>query len=313
MEASNDGLWYIDVNKGEQKLSNRWMFSLCSDLQDLPMQAWEDRIHPEDVGLTKRRFHDLMTGKIETLKDIYRILDKDGKYRWILTRGKAYCDESGKPYLIAGTHTDIDQLKKKEQELGYLAYHDVLTNLPNRSVLFNNLEKTVQKKSGGSKIAVFFIDLDDFKHINDTMGHRIGDEVLIIFAKRLNNNIRDSDILVRYGDDEFVAVYFDVDSREKIAEISERLIYSCCEPVDTGNGITNIYCSIGISVYPDDTDNPEELIKFADAAMYYAKQDGKNSVRFFEPHMLGGFLKPSGLKTEHNEPASDKASASGLN
>ncbi|NTV91365.1 MAG: diguanylate cyclase, partial [Clostridiales bacterium] len=288
MEASADGLWYINLKTGEARLSNRWLQDIAGyeTLRLEPFERWEEFIHEQDKEKSNRVFMDYVEGRTSEVEDIYRVLDKNGLYRWIRIRGKTFYDKDGKPEILAGVQTDIDNLKKQEERLDYLAYHDVLTGLPNRFILTDRLEVALKaSKRTGGKTAVMFIDIDDFKRINDSMGHNYGDELLKKIAERISAQIRECDTLVRFGGDEFVIVSQGLEAAEDLAFISERIKTSFVLPFTISLNMVYLSCSIGIAVYPEDGSTPEELLKHSDAAMYKAKASGKNNVQFFTGHM----------------------------
>jgi len=185
--------------------------------------------------------------------------------------------------------TDISEIVKLEEEhkrqaelMEHQAYHDTLTRLPNRALFQDRLEQTLfSAKRNKEHFALLFIDLDHFKKINDTLGHHTGDEVLIETAKRFKNVLREEDTLSRLGGDEFTIILKDIQTQQSASVVAEKLINSLKEPLTIKNKTFHIAASIGISIYPKDADNQEDLIKFADAAMYKAKDEGRNNYQFY--------------------------------
>ena len=188
---------------------------------------------------------------------------------------------------------DISEKKKAERKLidqknylHYQAHHDHLTGLPNRTLFKDRLEHGIEVAKGQeSMLALLFIDLDHFKHINDTLGHQIGDMVLKVVAERLKAKLRPEDTLARLGGDEFTVIIEDVSALDDIQILAERILQVMTQPVHMGGHTLYISCSIGISVYPQDGKNPEHLVKFADAAMYRAKEEGRNNYQFYSKEM----------------------------
>lgn len=182
--------------------------------------------------------------------------------------------------------TDISAQKLAENELRYMANYDHLTGLPNRALLLERIEqaisRAVRKKDN---IALFFIDLDRFKKINDTLGHDFGDILLIEITKRLTEALRQDDTIARQGGDEFVILLERFSSPDKLAKIAQKIINITEEPFQLKETVVSIGCSIGIAMYPDDGMSSTELFKNSDIAMYCAKQNGRNNYQFFEPSM----------------------------
>jgi len=175
-----------------------------------------------------------------------------------------------------------DYIEEKEK-VKYMAYHDSLTSLPNRMNIEEYLKKRLPIASrNNSNITVLFIDLDRFKIINDTLGHNVGDELLIESSKRIQKGLRDSDVLARVGGDEFIIVIESPDNDYSAAHVCEKILTLFKEPIQTKANMLNITLSIGVSMYPSDAVDYEKLLKYADIAMYKAKSDGKNTYRYYQ-------------------------------
>jgi diguanylate cyclase (GGDEF)-like protein len=187
---------------------------------------------------------------------------------------------------IAVTLRDISENKAHEEALSRLANTDVLTALPNRHWLVSYLPRAVAKANHRkSLLAVLFVDLDDFKNINDTLGHAAGDELLQGAAMRLKHIVRPNDDVVRLGGDEFTIILQHVDSRDDVARLAERIVAVLGEPFGLAGTSNHVVCaSIGISMFPRDGMDGETLLKHADVAMYAAKANGKGTFAFYEPH-----------------------------
>jgi len=186
---------------------------------------------------------------------------------------------------------DISMIKENEAKMQHLATHDLLTSLPNRVMLSTTLKNAIDDaKRLGNKIAILFLDLDNFKTINDTKGHNEGDKILISAASRLQTILRKNDKVFRFGGDEFIIISKLIKDTKDIANIAEKISTSIQKPFKTKKNTYNISCSIGISVYPDDGHSSTELIKKADMAMYEAKNNGKSKYNFYS--------KDIGLKVE---------------
>lgn len=182
--------------------------------------------------------------------------------------------------------TDITAQKLAEKELRYMANYDHLTGLPNRALLLERVEQAISRAARKKQnIALFFIDLDRFKQINDTFGHDFGDILLIEITKRLTEVLRQDDTIARQGGDEFVVLLERFTSVEKLAKIAQKIIHITEEPFKLKETVVSIGCSIGIAIYPGDGMSSTELFKNSDIAMYSAKQNGRNTFQFFEPSM----------------------------
>jgi len=189
----------------------------------------------------------------------------------------------GEPTHYVGVASDISSLKRSEEQLAHLAHHDALTGLPNRLLLASRVEHAVeQAQRAGQQIAVLFMDLDRFKTVNDSLGHPIGDRLLVAVAQRLRSRLREDDTLGRLGGDEFLILLERLDNSSDAAMLGEALLESLTQPFKLGGGYElYIQASIGISVYPADGDTGEILIRNADAAMFRAKDQGRNTLRFY--------------------------------
>jgi diguanylate cyclase (GGDEF)-like protein/PAS domain S-box-containing protein len=179
---------------------------------------------------------------------------------------------------------DITDRKEAEARIQFLAHHDALTHLPNRAALIENLQLALATaRRQQSMVAVFFIDLDNFKTINDSLGHHAGDELLKRVALRLKSCIRENDLIARLGGDEFVVAITGVASIEDVVPVADKLSQMLTEPVPIENQLLNLSASIGISVFPKDGDSVEALVRSADNAMYLAKDRGRSNYQFFTP------------------------------
>jgi diguanylate cyclase (GGDEF)-like protein/PAS domain S-box-containing protein len=208
---------------------------------------------------------------------------KSGEQRWIEVKLVPRSAEHGR---IAGCYSmaiDITEQKQAEQRIQHLAHHDSLTGLPNRLLFNDRLGQAISlAKRDSHRFALFYLDLDRFKPVNDTLGHNVGDEVLRHAAERIRQQVRESDTVARVGGDEFTVILRDINSRENIVTVAEKIIAALAQPfhLEWQKQSVDIGTSIGIAIYPDDAENHQTLIKLADAAMYSAKMHG-SCFRFF--------------------------------
>ncbi len=206
-----------------------------------------------------------------------RQLDGD---RWVLVN--EHRSDEGTSVL----YTDISELKRREQEILHLAYHDVLTNLPNRALFHQRIaEALARARERRTSIAIMCLDLDHFKNVNDSLGHPAGDELLKCVSGRLRGCLRDTDTIARLGGDEFGIVVTDVHEADYATSLAWRLLDAVGQPIDINGHQVNTSSSIGIVTSSDDTTDPDRLLKDADLALYRAKADGRATFRFFEAEM----------------------------
>ncbi|WP_342807514.1 EAL domain-containing protein [Alteromonas sp. M12] len=192
-------------------------------------------------------------------------------------------DANGNVKNYVAIFTDISEFKEQQNKLEHMAHYDVLTNLPNRTLLADRLKQAIsQSKRNQRLLAVVFLDLDGFKEVNDTHGHSLGDDLLVVIASRLKEAMRDCDTLSRFGGDEFVAVLADLEQLQDFQPIINRMLKAACVPVTLGNITLKVSASIGVTLYPADQTDADQLIRHADQAMYLAKQKGKNCYHLFD-------------------------------
>lgn len=208
---------------------------------------------------------------------------KDNKYYECYTVPEIL---DGKCVGRAWCFRDITDSRLSQERLRHQAFHDALTGLPNRLLLLETIDRAVAvAKRNDTKVAVLFIDLDDFKKINDTAGHDEGDRFLIDVSTRVQSVLRDSDVIGRLGGDEFLIILENVESQHQIINMHERILKLFSTPYQAEENQYVVSCSIGISFYPQDGNNSEELIRKADMAMYEAKRGGKNTYHYFDPSL----------------------------
>jgi len=214
----------------------------------------------------------------------------------------AYHFNQSKRALDSNNHNlklQIKERRQAEKKLKHLALHDPLTGLPNRILFQDRLQQAIAvTKRNGHKFAVFFMDLDNFKIINDTMGHEAGDELLKEVARRLSDAGREMDTVARLGGDEFAFIINKVETIENAVSVAQRLNELLKKPIEVNGNKINMGSSIGVTIYPDDADNSEELLRNADIAMYQAKDDGRNVIRFFTYEMNAKLQKNKEILTD---------------
>lgn len=283
--AANDGLWDLDCETGIVFFSNRFRESLSISEKTRFNRLWDwfELIHPDHRYNVETIFENHIQGKIDRIEVEYKI--KNGAdYIWCLARGLATRDDDGKATRIAGSQTDISRNKNHEAELKQAAFHDDLTGLPNRSLFINRLEQVVEreKRFGENPAAVIFVDLDKFKHINDTLGHDYGDGVLIYVAEIIKNNIRGCDTVARLGGDEFTILLDPVADLDDALNTATRILRKLNKTYKIKNREVFIGASMGITILDHASTNPESILRNADLAMYHAKSTKKGSIEVFD-------------------------------
>lgn len=204
---------------------------------------------------------------------------------------KAIFDDRNNIVYYVGYFKDITIVKEKERQILFMAYHDALTRLPNRSMLDHRLDKAISRaRRDQSKLALFFVDLDNFKRINDTLGHDRGDELLLEVTRRMQEVIRHEDTLCRQGGDEFILLAESIHDDSDIHLLAKRIFDILRLPIYLGARPIHVHASVGVAVFPDDGETPAELTKNADMAMYRAKAEGKNQYIMFRPEMHRAML-----------------------
>lgn len=192
-------------------------------------------------------------------------------------------DANGTPQHYVSLFTDITSQKLQQQQLEHIAHYDALTNLPNRVLLADRLSQAMlQSQRRGGSIAVAYLDLDGFKQVNDTHGHSVGDQMLVLLAQRICGQLREGDTLARIGGDEFAAVMVDLEGPADCETVLARMLEAASQPVMVGEAVLSVSASIGITMYPQDVADADLLLRHADQAMYLAKDSGKNRYQFFD-------------------------------
>jgi diguanylate cyclase (GGDEF)-like protein/PAS domain S-box-containing protein len=223
---------------------------------------------------------------------------KNGETIWCEWYHSALLDDHGEIVSILSFVQDVSARVQAEERLQYLATRDALTGLPNRLLLHERLAQAIaHAKRAGRRVGMLFIDLDRFKNVNDTLGHRIGDELLKHVSHALGGALRETDLLARLGGDEFMVIVEDFDDPAVLARIAKKLCDAVAHPVRIEDHEIFVTSSIGIAVYPDDSDDPEELLKHADVAMYRSKELGRNTFQFLDANLAEHRVRQHSLET----------------
>ncbi|MCA9266314.1 MAG: diguanylate cyclase, partial [Planctomycetales bacterium] len=280
VRGANDGLWYCDLRSGRFYLSARGHQLLGDAEHDAEHSRadWMRRIHPEDREHVERNLQRHLLGGTPHFESELRLQHANGTYRWMFCRGLAITSGDNEPSAIAGSLTDITT--------GKVA--DPLTSLPNRLLLLDRLQQSIDRwhEDQTSSFAILYIDIDNFKMVNDTLGHDVGDQLLMSVAKRLQQSIRaDDSIVARLGGDEFAILMDDVRDLEESEMAAQRILSVMSQPYFFDGREVFACASIGISAPSSHTQTADELLREADTAMYEAKAEGKSRCRVFHPSM----------------------------
>lgn len=291
-KGSNDGLWDWDLRNNTIFYSNRFIeiFGGTTEWNWKTPNPWLERIHQEDIS----RFMGLLEKSKESpeaeehFECEYRIRNEYGEYIWCLSRWLCVFSE-GKPARIVGSQTDITQRKNMEAKLLYDAFHDSLTGIPNRILLTDRLDQAILRlqRNRSEKFAFLFIDLDNFKRINDSLGHLAGDELLKTIATRLRFLLRSMDTIARMGGDEFAIILQSIKKPQELEEIVSKLVQVCEEPIILNDQEVIPSASIGVVMVSSSKmyQTSEEIIRDGDLALYRAKNDGRGRYTIFDVEM----------------------------
>jgi len=287
VNAAGDAAFEWDMRAGVFWVSGRFRDLLGGDEPGTTHAGWLDRVHPDDRETLQAALDAHLAGQAERLDNEHRVRQSDGSWRWLLVRGQAQRDSQGRPLKVGGIFADITAQRQQQERMLHDAFHDPLTKLPNRS-LFNDLVKRSfarARRREGYRFAVLFIDLDRFKTVNDSLGHQIGDELLVQMCQRLQTCLREGDTLARHGGDELVILLDDVKAPKDAAVVADRIHQVTSEAFQIGDH--QIFCSvsIGIALSSSAYQKPEELLRDADTAMYRAKAQGRARSVVFDAAM----------------------------
>ncbi len=301
LESSSDGLWDWDLTNDTIYISKEWSKMLGFEEQEICeyRKKLKQLIHPKDIKRVTSNLYRCFEEENQFYLCEYRIKLKESKYIWVSSKGKLLFSDKGEPVRIAGSHTDITEKKKREEKLEHLACYDQLTGTMLRTAFMDRLKISIEKANKeGLKLSVMFLDVDDFKTVNDMYRHHIGDLFLKKIAARLKSCIRNTDALCRIGGDEFAILLSNLNSINEADEIAQRIIDSFKVPIDISVNKLSSSISIGMAIYPDNGIDGETLLKRADVAMYKAKEEGKNSLRHFNKYMIEEIILRNNIKRD---------------
>ncbi|MEW6571192.1 MAG: sensor domain-containing diguanylate cyclase [Nitrospirota bacterium] len=257
--GANDGLWDWNLKTNEIYFSSRWksMIGFKDNEIGNSVHEWFHRVHTDDVKKLKKDITDHLDGQTAHFENEHRLLNKDGVYLWMLTRGAAVRKDGTGAIRMAGSLTDITSRKQAEEKLIQNAFYDALTGLPNRALFMDRLQLSFahRKRNKDYLFAVLFLDLDRFKKINDSFGHLIGDELLILVAEKLKSHLRPDDTIARFGGDEFVMLLDDIKEVEDATHIAGRINKTLAEPFYLNQHELYVNVTVGIAVGSQNMNN----------------------------------------------------------
>jgi diguanylate cyclase (GGDEF)-like protein/PAS domain S-box-containing protein len=299
--GSNDGLWDWSLSANVVHFSPRWKAMLGyqeGEIGERP-EEWFDRIHDADRDRVKKEIAAHQKGVTPHFESEHRVLHKDGSFRWMLSRGVAVHDASGNVSRMAGSQTDITEGKVS----------DPLTGLPNRLLFIDRVGRLIKhtKRRKDQLFAVLFLDLDGFKMINDSMGHLIGDQLLLGVANRLEKCLRSTDTVARLGEtftvarlggDEFTVLLDDIKDPSDAKRAADRMMKALASPFILGGKEVFTSVSIGIALSNSAYEQPEDILRDADTAMYRAKSLGKARYEVFDADMRASVMARLQLETD---------------
>ncbi|MEM7209224.1 MAG: EAL domain-containing protein [Pseudomonadota bacterium] len=287
--GANDGLWDWDLKEQKIYFSPRWkeMLGFRDDEIGCDPNEWLSRIHADDKSRVLAELEAHSSGKTEHFESEYRVMNSDGRYLWMMCRSLAVTDDSGLAYRMTGSQTDITKRKEAEEKLLFDAMHDSLTKLPNRALFLDRLAHCIEinSRKPDFNFAVLFLDLNRFKLVNDSLGHVVGDKLLIEFSARISEVIRPGDTLARFGGDEFAILCEDIDDVSTVTKLAGRTQKQLSKPVCLDEQEVVIDCSMGITLSGSGYTCPDDMLRDADAAMYRAKAKGSSGYEIFDPSM----------------------------
>lgn len=289
IEGAGECIWDFDIPNDTFTFSGgiEDIRRSTNNYSNVARHIWRGQVHPEDLDRVRQALQEALVGKTPSFESEYRLKADDGSWKWIWARGVVVeRDRNGKAIAMTGTLADITMRKSSDELAWRYANLDALSGLPNRRLFHEKLEFELRMaKRTDSRLAILFIDLDGFKRVNDLYGHNAGDLLLMEAAHRLRNCVRETDIVARLGGDEFTVTLTQLSDAQHIEFTCQKILSSLSKPFYIENEVGYVSGSIGISFFPLDGTDSDELIRKADQAMYAAKRAGKNQFHYFTKEM----------------------------
>ncbi|MGC8741281.1 MAG: PAS domain S-box protein [Candidatus Sumerlaeaceae bacterium] len=287
--GSNDAIWDWDIRGEKLYLSPRWneLLGLAGEEQYTTIEEWLKCIDTQDREAFRKALAAHLSGATPQLAAEFRALCSNGQQRWILCRGLAVRDSTGTPVRMAGSLSDLTPRKKAEEQLLFDALHDGLTKLANRTLMLEHVEHSIgiTRREFSYAFAILLLDIDRFKLINDSHGHRVGDELLCAVATAFEKALRPGDVLGRLSGDEFFVLFDDIRDRQQAEQLAEELLSVFDRPFRLSVGDIYVTASGGLVMSDSSYASAEEMLRDADTAMFRAKALGGHRVEVFTPEM----------------------------
>lgn len=289
VKGANDGLWDWNLLKGTIYFSPRWKEMLGYTEEEISNnpEEWFSLVHPDDIEMLKAELQAHLDGLKPHFEAEHRILHKNQTYRWVITRGLAIRDKENIPTRMAGSQTDITERKRAEEQILHDAFHDSVTGLPNRALFEDRLNQALNrlKRSKDFCFSVLHLNLDRFKIINETLGHALGNRVLLLVAEKIKRILKPIDTIARFSADEFLILLEDVKDAGKATKIAQRIISELEHPINLEGNEVFLSASIGIIMSMKELDRPEDYLRDAHIAMHKAKAKGRGNCAIFNAEM----------------------------
>lgn len=286
MAGADEGFWDLDLVNRAIYFSPRAQDIIGDAAGEGPqsLDAWEATIVPEDREQAREALRRHLAGESPHYVIEYRARHRDGHEVWIHSRGQAVRDADGRPTRMLGMLSDVTARKLMEEQIRHMAQHDPLTGVANRALFSDLLQQALANaKRDHSRFAVMTLDLDDFKPVNDRHGHHVGDLLLREIARRMQECVRESDIVARIGGDEFIVLLRGIEQDADALPVAEKVRQALKQPIKVAGEVLRVSASIGIALYPEHGDDEIELFRNADFAMYAAKRHGHDTVQVYRP------------------------------
>lgn len=280
IEAISGVMWFTDAEGDVTEEQPSWSLLTGQTFEEYKGKGWAHAIHPEDREHCFKMWEVALEQK-KPLEFEERVLLANGEWRLFVLRAIPVIDAEGNILEWVGVNTDITEKREHQKRVEHMATHDALTGLPNRMLFEDRLNHLIQHRDA-KKHAIFFMDLNEFKSINDTLGHHVGDQLLQKIAKRLAEAVRDGDTVSRFGGDEFMVLVENIDDPADAIIPAEKMLSVISKPIPLDEQKVTLHASIGISIYPNDGVDASRLIRRADIAMYEAKKISGGAYRFYE-------------------------------
>ncbi len=296
-------IWTADLDGKRDYVNRPWLTFTGLPPNQALNDDWQQAVHPEDLPALQQVIVSAYERRVSFTRE-YRLRHHSGEYRWLLAKGTPRFSSRGAFMGVMGQCVDVTADKETAAQLERLAYHDGLTDLPNRALLLDRVDQAIrQRKRHGGVGALFFVDLDEFKQINDLYGHSLGDQVLIEVARRLSGLVRDTDTVARLGGDEFLVLVPEMahdihGARQSATALADKLRHAMEQPFEFQDFRHLATASVGLTLFAGKVDNAEELIREADVAMYQAKRAGRNNLVNFESGMVESVTRRYRLEQE---------------